>query len=517
MTTQSRHDNLTSNRVLAANTVWNLLGQVLPMAVALVAVPVLVHRIGTARFGVLSLSWLVIGYFGLFDLGTGRALTGIVADRMGANRDADIPIIVRSALVFMFGMGCFGTLTLAAITPWLVHAVLKVPQDLQTETVRVFYLLALSLPLVTSTSGLRGVLEAKQRFGILNAIRTPMSMLNYGAPLLVLPFSTDLAVLVLVLVVARFIGWLAHLVACVHALPEMGSSFRISWSSIRPVLRFGAWLTVSNTVSPLLVYVDRFSIGAMVSMSALAYYTAPAEIVSRLSIIPAALVSVLFPALALTFVGDPARTATLVAKSTKHVFLVVFPMVAAIVLFAPEGLTLWLGPTFAAHSTTVLRWMAIGTLINCVAQVPFTCVQAVGRPDLTAKLHLIELPLYLLGLRWAVGVYGIEGAAVAWTARVVVDALFVFGVSCWVLRRAETRFMRDWARIAPPAVALFVAAPFVNAMSLKLIILAAVLIGVAVAALSEVPQAVFVRAEELRLPLVGTIVLRLRRFGTHSV
>ena len=49
------------------------------MLVALVAIPILVDGLGTARFGILTLAWMVVGYFSLFDLGLGRALTKLTA------------------------------------------------------------------------------------------------------------------------------------------------------------------------------------------------------------------------------------------------------------------------------------------------------------------------------------------------------------------------------------------------------------------------------------------------------
>src|SRR6185295_477413 len=74
---------LTSGTLLARNVLLNLVGWVLPALVALVAVPILVRGLGDARFGVLALAWTAIGYFSLFDLGIGRALTHAVADRIG--------------------------------------------------------------------------------------------------------------------------------------------------------------------------------------------------------------------------------------------------------------------------------------------------------------------------------------------------------------------------------------------------------------------------------------------------
>ena len=98
----------------------------------------------------------------------------------------------------------------------------------------------------------------------------------------------------------------------------------------------------------------------------------------------------------------------------KYVSFAIFPVVLVIMAFAPEGLRLWLGPDFARNSGPVLRWLAAGVFVNALAQVPFSMVQGVGRPDISAKLQLAELPFYLLALRLLVNVYGIEGAAMAW-------------------------------------------------------------------------------------------------------
>ena len=81
--TPNNNAHLTSGRLLARNTFWNLAGSVAPMGVAAVCIPLLIKGLGTDRFGVLTLVWALIGYATLFDLGLGRALTQLVANKLG--------------------------------------------------------------------------------------------------------------------------------------------------------------------------------------------------------------------------------------------------------------------------------------------------------------------------------------------------------------------------------------------------------------------------------------------------
>jgi O-antigen/teichoic acid export membrane protein len=418
--------HLTGGRLLARNTLWNLLGQLLPMAVGVVAVPPLVRALGVPRFGILSLAWIVIGYFGLFDLGIGRALTKLVADKLGAHDERSIPPLVWTSLLLMLLLGVFGGLIALGLSPWLIHRALKVPVELRAETLHSFYWLAVSIPLVTVTAGLRGVLEAQQRFRILNLIRIPMNTFSIVGPLLVLPFSHSLVAVIVVLTAGRVAGYVAHLLACFHSMPALRHEFSLERSVIRPVVSFGGWMTVTNVVAPIMIYMDRFLISALLSVTVVAYYTAPFDVVLRLTLIPAGFAGVLFPAFAVSLAQDRERTALLISRGIKYIFLTVFPIILVIMTLAPEGLRLWLGPTFAQNGSSVLRWLAAGILVNAVAWVPFILLQSAGRPDLIAKVMIAEAPLYMAALWLLTKRFGIEGTAMAWAGRIIVDAIVLF-------------------------------------------------------------------------------------------
>ncbi|MFH1974974.1 MAG: flippase [Pseudomonadota bacterium] len=419
----------TSGSLLARNTLYNLIGQGAPMLVALFAIPLLINGLGTERFGILTLAWMVIGYFSLFDLGLGRALTKLVAEKLGAGQEQEIPSLVWTTLFLMILLGLLGTLVVSLLSPWLVRDALKIPEALQSETLHAFYLLALSIPVVISTAGLRGILEAQQRFKLINVVRIPMGVFTFLGPLLVLPFSQSLFPVVAVLVAGRLLAWLVHLLLCFYVMPALRHGIVLQRAMVGPLIRFGSWMTVTNIVGPLMVYLDRFLISAMISVTAVAYYSTPYEVVSNLGLIPGALVGVLFPAFAASFMQDRSRTALLFGRGVKYTFLTLFPLTLIIVGFAHVFLEFWLGAEFAQNSTRVLQWLVVGRFINGLAQIPFALIQSAGRPDLTAKLHFIELPFYLFIVWWMIGAYGIEGAAVAWVARVAVDALFLFGMA----------------------------------------------------------------------------------------
>ena len=472
---------LTRGGRLARNVFWNLLGTGTPMLVAIIAIPVLIEGLGTARFGVLTLAWMVVGYFSLFDLGLGRAVTKLVAEKIGTRQVEEIPKLIWTAMSLMVVLGVLGAVVAAALSPWLVGGVLNIPTELQSETLTAFYLLSVSVPIVISATGLRGILEAHQRFGLINTVRIPLGMFTFLGPVAVLPFSNSLVAVVAVLVIARLVSVCAYVVLCFYVEPTLRHSVNVHRSMVRPLINFGGWMTVTNIVSPLMVYMDRFLIGAVVSMTAVAYYATPQEVVTKLSIIPGALMGVMFPAFSTALVQDRTRAARLFDRTLNYIFISLFPAVLIIVTLAKEGLTFWLGSEFAANSTLVLQLLAVGVLINSFARVPSGLVQAAGRPDLTAKLHLFELPFYLLVLWWLVGAHGIIGAAMAWVLRVAVDTIVLF-VMTHRLLSATTPFTLGSVFMASAALLTIALGAVITGLAMKgLFILIVLLLFAAVA------------------------------------
>lgn len=401
------------------NVLWSLAGQGAPLLAALVCIPILIATLGTDRFAVLAISWAIVGYLSFLDFGLGRALTREIARGPRSDR---VSSLVNGGVFLTFGLGAIGGLCLLALgTP--LRGWLDIPGALHAEFDVTVKLLAFSVPLVTMTAALRGVLEGRNLFALVNSLRIPLGVLSFAAPVLALPLGATLTTVVGALVAVRAAAWILHLHYVRRALPE-AQQFSVPDAGLcKELLQAGGWMTVSNIVGPMMVYFDRFIVGGVLGLSAVTYYTTPYEIVTKLLIIPAAVSGVLFPAFAAMETRDAIR---LMRLGVKYLLIALWPIAMLVVLLATPALGWWLNADFAHFSAPVLKWLALGVLINSLAFVPFAYLQAVGRADWTAKLHMLELPVYFVGLWWCLHRYGIEGAAVAWTLRALFDAVVMF-------------------------------------------------------------------------------------------
>lgn len=472
--------SLTSRKALAKNSLINLAGFGLPLLVGLIAIPLIVRGFGVERFGVLTLAWAVIGYFSLFDMGIGRAITQSMAARLGSASARDVSRLVWTGLLLMFIFSLIGAVIVASLSPWFVSSVLNLPQALGEETIEAFILLAVAIPAVVLSAGFAGILTALQRFDLINALRIPMGMMIFLVPLVILPYSKSMAYVCAGLLIIRMLFLVLHAGACFYAYPPLRAHRGIQRSEIRRLLSFGGWMTVTNVIGPLMVYMDRFVIGAVLTLSAVAYYVTPYEMVTRLLAIPAALVAVLFPAFAAAKASGSDHATALYSMGGRAILGILAPMVLAIVVFADEGLRLWLGEDFVQNSATVLQWLVIGVFINSYAQVPFAFIQGFGRADITAKLHLLELPVYFALMLWLLNMLGITGVAIAWLLRAAMDAALLTSVA--------HRLAKDVAfasrQIAPVLVApliLFAIGMLLDEMIAKLLFTAAALLVLAIA------------------------------------
>jgi O-antigen/teichoic acid export membrane protein len=420
-------------KLLARNTAVNIAGQVIPLLVGVVTMSYVIRHLGPERFGLLSLAWLVVGYFALLDFGIGPATTKFVAELLGKGEIERLPALVWTALATQTIFGLAGGVLFAAASPTLADRLLKIPPQLRTEAYWVFLILAVSLPIGFATGTFQGVLAASQRFDLVNAVGIPTVVLYYVIPAGVLALGFGLRSIVFCLVVSRMLALGGYMFLSMRLYPVLRGAVVFHRSLIRPLLGFGGWVTVSGAINPILAYFDRFLMGSIMSISAIGFYTPPFLIATKIGILPGSLAAALFPAFSTSAGrGDSEWIRNALVRSLKYLLLLVGLGAVVLIFFARPILTLWVGPKFAAEGTLALQILAVGAVINSLALVPYNLLQGIGRPDLTAKFHLLEVPLHV-GFTWfMVTRFGLPGAALAWSARVSLDFLLLIIAACWL-------------------------------------------------------------------------------------
>ena len=319
------------------------------------------------------------------------------------------PSSIFGACIALFTCGLNSHFSLAA------RMSAKVQPQMITEATRAFQFLAIATPFVLVTNCLRGMLEGLQHFHLISYVKVSTNVLMFSSPFFLILFGGMVVASIIFLITLIRIGsMLAYLGICWPYLQAESRWPSFRTSVFRHLMTYGGWVTVSAFVGPILMYSDRFAIGALMSVAAVAYYTGPADMLNRALVVPASLGSTLFPAFSsLEAAGEMRKLEDLYARSLKYLIVVMGPPLLLIAAFARQILTAWLGPMFAERGHAFFATLSIATFLSCLSILPYGLLQGAGKPKITAVLHVLELPLHLLLVWVLVSKMGLTGIIIA--------------------------------------------------------------------------------------------------------
>lgn len=398
---------------------YNLGGSLIPLALSFITVPIYLELIGTERYGVLALVWLLLGYFGLFDLGLGRATAQRIASicNVDPQKTADT---FWTAIIINTGIGCIGGALIYLVAILFFGTWIEISPELLPELEVAVYWLIISVPIATLSGVLIGALQGSSRFWELNVISVLGATMVQVFPLIAAySISPSLEVILPTAVSARLVVLVILFLAC---RTHVFRSYRPRFSKplATGLLSFGGWVTVTSIVGPLMTMLDRFVIGAMLGAKGVTYYTIPYQLAERTVILPTSLAQALFPRFA---VATTEEDRALLRKGIHAVTgLTTLPYVIGFFCIEPF-IDWWISPEFGAQVGPVGQIVLFGFWANGFTQIIGARLQARGRPDLVAINHLCQLPAYLAALYAGLTLFGLPGAAVATSLRMFADGL----------------------------------------------------------------------------------------------
>ena len=407
------------------NVAINFCGLVLPTFVSLVTVPAYIKALGVERYGVISLVWTLIGYFGILDLGMSMAAQNHISKARASNDDEECARVFWSAFWLNLGTGIIGGLVIYFGAFIYTAYFTRVSPALQHEVYMALPWLAIAIPIANVSWVFAGSINGAERFGIYNTNQTIGTFLFQLLPLAAAWFiAPNLQSVLAAAVVARLLAGLLLGYSTLKVLGirrVMPPQFKVA----RGLFNFGGWMLVTSMTNMVSDSLDRMMLGTAMGARFVTYYTVPQNLVYRLNIVSTAVVRTLFPRLS----AVRRDHADVLAQQALEFLNAVFTPVAIVAIFGLEPfLHLWVGAELAREAAPVGRILVLSVWLIGQANVTRVLIQSQVNPAAAAKVALVELPLFAGGLWFGIAHFGLIGAAVV----VVSRSLFDYAVLLWL-------------------------------------------------------------------------------------
>lgn len=406
---------------LRRNFGFNVVGSAIPIATSLIMVPLYLHAIGVARYGVVSITWLLLGYFGFLDFGLSRASANALS-RLAHSPASERSPVLMTAFYLNLMLGLIAGLILYAGADLLMLHAFRMPRELQPEIGPTIPWIAAMLPLGMISGVASGALDSRERFFVSNSLSSVGAILGQALPLCcAYLIGPSLTVIIPATLLSRLLTVLLGFAVVVRLeWPLRLLDFSPVW--VRRLFSYGAWVSVSSLISPILDSIDQILIGTVLGATSVARYAIPMNLSMRSQIIASALARSLFPSLSRVSAAE----ASVLMEDAMITLAYGFGMIIAPAIWLSGiFLRLWVGPGIALFSTPVAEVLLLGAWANGLAFLPYSLLQGQGRPRVTALIHLVEIVPFIIVLWLLMHRFGLIGAAFAWTARVLVDCFLM--------------------------------------------------------------------------------------------
>lgn len=397
--------------MLLRNSLWNLSGSALPALVALATVPLMIHGLGLEGFGVVTLITSVVGYFGVLDANLSAGSIKFLAEHH-ARQDSR-----RFAETFWFGAGFYsllglvGGLLLLIFAEALVDKVFKVSPVLRADALLGLHIAAFGFALLQIQNYLLVVPQALQRFdrsaggeaffGVVVNLASAVVALQGGG------VSGVLGARVLVSVVnSVWLVWLMRQLA-IPLQPSLPSR-----EVALALANFSAHSWLSRTASMLHQYADKLIVGALAGPVALAIYTVPSQLATRILGLTYRLSAVIYPRVsALAATGEQHQLRVLYLDANRILTYLNCAVLGMIAITGEHFLSEWVGPEFVALGYPVLLLVTLGLLIDSLTTLPSLVNDGLGHPKISGRFAIARGLLGVAMVWGGTSLYGIIGAA----------------------------------------------------------------------------------------------------------
>ncbi|MBD8472132.1 lipopolysaccharide biosynthesis protein [Sphingomonas sp. CFBP 8765] len=396
---------------------WSAFAMLVPIAIGLLALPLIFRNVGQQVFTLFLLSYGAINFAPSLDLGVARTMQRRVAyaapfhvETLGAL----VAHSLRRATIVAMAIAVFATIGAAILFPPQHDGVARIGLPLVTG-------LGVSLAIYANCQ--RGILEGLGAFSRSALNRAAVGIMLVGAPVATSFFVRDATALSLAALVVRipFIWEQQRAIRSTVAGRVVGEDAERE-DVISGFMRESGWFALLSILAVAMSGFDRYIMigwGGLAGQT-LTTFLATQDLALRAIAVPAALL----PALAVRLAASNGTAAA--RPLARRLFLAIVPgvMLGCIggALISPYIVHLLYPLLPVGEASAALRILFLGIAASAVAQFPMARLVAAGRARDAALMHMGELVIYLACVPLAIGHLGAVGAAGLWSGRILLDA-----------------------------------------------------------------------------------------------
>lgn len=400
------------------NIIANFSGKAWSALMNLAFVPLYLKFMGIEAYGLVGVFISLTVLLSVLDLGLSTTLNRELA-RLSATSDnaKEMRDTVRTFETLYWIIGIILGGGVAALSPLIARYWLN-SQGLSVSVVtQAVMLMGLLIAFQWPTSLYSGGLMGLQRQVLLNVVIATMATLKgVGAVLVLALFQPT---------IQAFFTWqilttaaLTFLLAiCLwQALPAKHETGVFRKKLLLSNWRFAAGMMGIGIMVAILTQLDKVILSRQLTLEMFGYYSIASLVGVGLTFLVTPFFSALFPHFTqLVSEGRQSDLTRLYHRACQLVSVIVLPISAVIIFFAPEVLSLWLRDPTAVQNTHILfNLIAAGTTLNSLVYLPYALQLAHGWTKLSFYKNvaavIILVPLMNLFILW----WGAPGAAVVW-------------------------------------------------------------------------------------------------------
>jgi O-antigen/teichoic acid export membrane protein len=435
---------------LVANTIANLFGQAVLLALSFIATPYLISHFGASRYGVLVLVLSLVNLLALFEMGFNTGLVKHLAASIAQERPSEAENYLRTGLSLYLGIGVGVTLAVSLGAGWAATHFFQVPAGLRDEAIAGFELASIAFLFRFVGGVYNAVPIAAQRFDVVNVIFVGTEIIRIGGSVLVVYLGWLVRAVLAVNIFSNLLFLAGSAVAARRLLSGLRFGPGISRRHLAELAHFSKFSAVSQLTSRIGNGLDGVVIAHLLPMACVAFYAVPSMLCFKIWALVGNVTSVTFPAAsALAAAADPARLRELYLRGSKMVVALAGLPALAFAATASSVLAEWINAEFARQGALALELLSSGVMVNCLMHVPDTLANGLGRPAIPAAFNVVETILKF-GLFFAlIPRFGIAGAAGAYLlAQLLLAPFFIAATN----HMAGVGWSEWLARVVRPAL-----------------------------------------------------------------